>query len=60
MSMSAPVPPAGVSVATVLRDLADSRAMDLELIAGAAVVAVGSCIRTGQAFWVALRHAAGT
>jgi HPr kinase/phosphorylase len=35
MSMSAPVPPAGVSVATVLRDLADSRAMDLELIAGA-------------------------
>jgi HPr kinase/phosphorylase len=28
-------PPAGVTVATVLRDLADSRALDLELLAGA-------------------------
>jgi HPr kinase/phosphorylase len=31
----APTEPAGVTVATVLRDLADSRALDLELLAGA-------------------------
>ncbi|HEX5475682.1 MAG TPA: HPr(Ser) kinase/phosphatase [Vicinamibacterales bacterium] len=33
--MSAPKQPDGVNVATVLRDLADSRAIDLELLAGA-------------------------
>jgi HPr kinase/phosphorylase len=30
-----PIQPSGVTVATVLRDLADSRALDLELLAGA-------------------------
>ena len=33
--MTASSPPPGVTVATVLRDLADSRALDLELLAGA-------------------------
>ena len=33
--MSDPSQPAGVTVATVLRDLADSRALDIELLAGA-------------------------
>ena len=33
--MTASEPPPGVTVATVLRDLADSRALDLELLAGA-------------------------
>ena len=34
MTGRAETPPPGVSVATVLRDLADSRALDLELLAG--------------------------
>jgi HPr kinase/phosphorylase len=33
--MTEPSPPSGVTVATVLRDLTDSRALDLELLAGA-------------------------
>jgi HPr kinase/phosphorylase len=33
--LSEPTQPAGVTVATVLRDLADSRALDIELLAGA-------------------------
>ena len=32
--MSEPTHPAGVTVATVLRDMADSRSLDLELLAG--------------------------
>jgi len=35
-AISDPPQPSGISVSTVLRDLADSRALDLELLAGAA------------------------